>query len=118
MAPFKFSTSQYSNPIITKDSSACRLAQSVRIIIAVAILFTYALQMYVPRSILWSAVQNRWGPFKHNFLIETLLRSFLVVVTCKYIIQISGVNIMGFTQFYVHHNKCYIALSSPKRVIT
>jgi len=58
------------------------LAQAVQIIISVAILFTYALQMYVPIEILWPKIQRRWGPFKHSTLIEILFRSSLVVVTC------------------------------------
>ena len=93
----KISISQYSNSIITKDSSVYSLAQSVRIIISVAILFTYALQMYVPIQILWPKIQKRWGPFKYNTLIEILFRSSLVVITCKCIIYLSGVHIVCVT---------------------
>ena len=109
----KFSISQYSNSISTKDSSVFSLAQAVQIIISVAILFTYALQMYVPVELLWPKIQRRWGPFKHNTLIEILFRSSLVVLTCKCIIQLSGTHIMGVTQLYDPHKMCYIVLCSP-----
>ena len=82
----KISVSQYSDSIITKYSSVCSLAQAVRLVISAAILFTYALQMYVPIEILWPKIQKRWGPFKYNTAIEILFRSCLVIITCKCII--------------------------------
>lgn len=57
------------------------LAQAVQLTISVGILFSYALQMYVPIEILWPSVQKRWGPFKNSSLIDILFRSSLVLIT-------------------------------------
>ena len=79
----KFSASQHSNSIITKDFSVCSLAQAVQLTISVGVLFSYALQMYVPIEILWPKIQKRWGPFKYSSVTEILFRSSLVFITCK-----------------------------------
>ena len=82
----KFSTSQYLNPSIIKDCSVCSLAQAVQLTISVGVLFSYALQMYVPIQILWPQIQKRWGPFKYNSVTEIIFRSSLVLITCKCVI--------------------------------
>ena len=61
------------------------LGQAVQLILCFGILFSYALQMYVPIDILWPQIEKRWGPFKWAILVETVFRSFLVVITCKYV---------------------------------
>ncbi|KAJ8959317.1 hypothetical protein NQ318_022003 [Aromia moschata] len=55
------------------------LAQSVKLMIAVAVFFTYALQFYVPMEIIWKAVKNNFGPKKT--LAEYGIRVSLVVLT-------------------------------------
>ncbi|KDR21512.1 Proton-coupled amino acid transporter 1 [Zootermopsis nevadensis] len=57
------------------------LAQAVQLTISVGVLFSYALQMYVPIEILWPRIQRRWGPFKYSSLIEIIFRSSLVLIT-------------------------------------
>ncbi|GFG39620.1 hypothetical protein Cfor_02894 [Coptotermes formosanus] len=72
---------QCSDANIIKDSSVCSLAQAVQLTISVGVLFSYALQMYVPIEILWPQIQKRWGPFKYSSLTEIIFRSSLVLVT-------------------------------------
>jgi hypothetical protein len=71
------------------DCFASRLAQAVQLAISMGILFSYALQMYVPIEILWPHVQKRWGPFKNSSLIDIIFRSSLVLITCKYVTYLS-----------------------------
>ncbi|XP_072399590.1 proton-coupled amino acid transporter-like protein pathetic isoform X1 [Diabrotica undecimpunctata] len=54
------------------------LAQSVKVMIAVAIFCTYALQFYVPMEIIWKAVKNN---FNRKTLAEYSIRASLVIVT-------------------------------------
>jgi proton-coupled amino acid transporter len=71
------------------DCFASSLAQAVQLTISVGILFSYALQMYVPIEILWPHVQKRWGRFKNSSLIDIIFRSSLVLITCKYVTYFS-----------------------------
>ncbi|XP_030745993.1 proton-coupled amino acid transporter-like protein CG1139 isoform X2 [Sitophilus oryzae] len=56
------------------------LAQSVKIMIAVAIFFTYALQFYVPMEIIWKAVKNNFSANKQT-LANNTIRICLVILT-------------------------------------
>lgn len=58
-----------------------RLAQSVKVMIAIAIFLTYSLQFYVPFEIIWKGTKHRFT--SHPILFEYLLRVFLVVCTGK-----------------------------------
>jgi len=58
------------------------MAQSIKIMFAIAIFITYALQAYVPVEILWTTyldhrIQNR------KILWEYVCRTFVTLVTCK-----------------------------------
>lgn len=55
------------------------LAQAVKLMIAVAIFFTYALQFYVPMEIIWKNVKHRFTA--HSNLAEYVIRISLVVFT-------------------------------------
>ncbi|XP_059468908.1 proton-coupled amino acid transporter-like protein CG1139 [Neocloeon triangulifer] len=55
------------------------LAQSVKIMIAVAIFLTYALQFYVPFEIIWRNLKPHFK--KNEMVVEFSLRIFLVVCT-------------------------------------
>lgn len=57
------------------------LAQAVQLTICLGILFSYALQMYVPIEILWPHILKRWGPFKYSSLTDIIFRSSLVLIT-------------------------------------
>ncbi|CAH1119687.1 unnamed protein product [Phaedon cochleariae] len=67
------------------------LAQSVKLMIAVAIFFTYALQFYVPMEIIWKSVKNN---FEKKTLAEYGIRVSLVVITVLLAILIP--NLGGF----------------------
>ncbi|KAK9500796.1 hypothetical protein O3M35_001991 [Rhynocoris fuscipes] len=55
------------------------LAQSVKVMIAVAIFLTYALQFYVPMEIIWKSLKHRFT--SRPKLVETSIRISLVVLT-------------------------------------
>ncbi|KAJ8919850.1 hypothetical protein NQ315_006379 [Exocentrus adspersus] len=55
------------------------LAQSVKLMIAVAVFFTYSLQFYVPMEIIWKAVKNNVGSKKT--LAEYGIRIAFVILT-------------------------------------
>lgn len=56
-----------------------RLGQSVNVVIAVAIFFTYALQFYVPMEIIWHSVKHRF--LRYPRCAEYLIRVGLVIGT-------------------------------------
>ncbi|KAK5639777.1 hypothetical protein RI129_010588 [Pyrocoelia pectoralis] len=68
------------------------LAQCVKIMIAVAIFFTYSLQFYVPMEIIWKNLKHHFGARK--LLVEYAVRILLVVGTV--IIAIAIPNLGGF----------------------
>lgn len=55
----------------------CRLAQSVKLMIAVAIFLTYTLQFYVPMEIIWKNVKGNFN--EHKVAAEYSIRIGLVV---------------------------------------
>jgi proton-coupled amino acid transporter len=55
------------------------LAQSVKVMIAVSIFLTYALQFYVPMEIIWKSIGDRFGAYK--LTAEYFVRGFLVLAT-------------------------------------
>ncbi|VVC24826.1 Hypothetical protein CINCED_3A015423 [Cinara cedri] len=65
------------------------LAQSVKVMIAVAIFLTYSLQFYVPFEIIWKGTKHRFT--SHPVLFEYLLRVLLVVCTVLVAIAIPQV---------------------------
>ncbi|XP_027207368.1 proton-coupled amino acid transporter-like protein pathetic isoform X1 [Penaeus vannamei] len=57
------------------------LAQSVKILMAVAVYLTYPLQMYVPFELLTPSLRNRFDSPRNKFLAEYALRTCLVLLT-------------------------------------
>lgn len=55
------------------------MGQSVKLMIAVAIFFTYSLQFYVPMEIIWKNVRHWFGAKKN--LAEYSIRVALVIMT-------------------------------------
>lgn len=53
------------------------LAQSVKLMIAIAIFLTYSLQFYVPMEIIWKSVEGNFN--KHKDMAEYSIRMGLVV---------------------------------------
>ncbi|XP_076384401.1 proton-coupled amino acid transporter-like protein acs isoform X2 [Megalopta genalis] len=57
------------------------LPQCIKVAISLSILFTYALQFYVPVAIMWPGFVNQFGPFRWPVLAETIFRSSLCLLT-------------------------------------
>ncbi|XP_046684932.1 proton-coupled amino acid transporter-like protein pathetic [Homalodisca vitripennis] len=68
------------------------LAQSVKVMIAVAMFFTYALQFYVPMEIIWKGVQHKF--VEHPNRAEYILR--MLVVTGTVIVSVLVPNLGPF----------------------
>lgn len=67
-----------------------RLAQSVKLAIAIAIFLTYALQFYVPMEIIWKNVRGHFSESSKN-LAEYAIRVTLVVGTVATTIAIPNI---------------------------
>ena len=65
----------------------CRLAQCVKIMFAIAILISYALQAFVPVDILWSTYVGHKIK-RHQLFWEYFCRTLVTLVTCKLFIII------------------------------
>lgn len=62
------------------------LAQSVKVMIAIAIFLTYSLQFYVPMEIIWKSLKHRFT--SHPLLVEYSIRIVLVCFTVAVAIAI------------------------------
>lgn len=60
-----------------------RLAQTVKLMVSMGLLLTYPLQFFVAVHIMWSAIEEKFGPLKHSTYSQLLFRCLLVLVTCK-----------------------------------
>lgn len=67
-----------------------RPAQSVKLAIAIAIFFTYALQFYVPMEIIWKNVRGYFPESKKN-LAEYGIRAILVIGTVATTVAIPNI---------------------------
>nr|XP_036231250.1 proton-coupled amino acid transporter-like protein CG1139 isoform X3 [Bactrocera oleae]XP_036231251.1 proton-coupled amino acid transporter-like protein CG1139 isoform X3 [Bactrocera oleae] len=61
-----------------KDGDA--LADTAKLLMAVAILFTYGLQFYVPNEILWKKIAHKFNERNHN-IVQIIIRAVIVVVS-------------------------------------
>lgn len=78
----------------TKDSVTLNLpeeplAQSVNVMIAVAIFLTYALQFYVPMEIIWKALKHRFT--SKPLLAENTIRISLVIATVAVAVAVPNI---------------------------
>jgi proton-coupled amino acid transporter len=63
------------------------LAQSVKIMFAIAIFITYALQCYVPLEIVWNTyIKDRLvdSSNRKKLVVEYVMRTCMVIGTCEY----------------------------------
>lgn len=79
-----------------------RLSNVVQGLIALAMLFTYPLQFYVPVDITWPALKKKYGA-KSPVAKELGYRALLVLLTCKYTVttvlqNITSMNSRGIFQ--------------------
>lgn len=60
-----------------------RLAQSVRLMMALAIFLSYGLQFYVPIKIMGPWIESFFDSSQSRYVSDLALRIALVIVTCK-----------------------------------
>ncbi|XP_049827068.1 proton-coupled amino acid transporter 1-like isoform X2 [Schistocerca gregaria] len=87
------------------------LSQVIKVVIALGILFSYALQMYVPVRIIWPGIVNRWGPFRRPALVETAFRTALVTLT--FVLAEVVPNLSVFISLIGAVSSCTLALLIP-----
>lgn len=80
-----------------------RLAKATRIMIALAIFLTYALQFYVPFEIIWNNIKHKFS--SQTPVIEYLFRIALVVLTGKMIVS--------YLEYFTIKVATFITSSSP-----
>lgn len=68
------------------------LAQSVKLMIAFAIFFTYSLQFYVPMEIIWKNLKHHFGARK--LYVEYIVRVVLIIGSV--VVAIAVPNLGGF----------------------
>ncbi|XP_065368522.1 proton-coupled amino acid transporter-like protein CG1139 [Calliphora vicina] len=56
------------------------LADAAKLLMAIAILFTYGLQFYVPNDILWKKISHKFDPKNHN-ISQILLRTGIILIS-------------------------------------
>ncbi|XP_005185482.1 proton-coupled amino acid transporter-like protein CG1139 [Musca domestica] len=56
------------------------LADAAKLLMAIAILFTYGLQFYVPNDILWKKISHKFDPKNHN-RTQILLRTGIILIS-------------------------------------
>ncbi|XP_015602545.1 proton-coupled amino acid transporter 1 isoform X2 [Cephus cinctus] len=66
---------------VTLNLGSAILPQCIKICICISILFTYALQFYIPVAIIWPGITSRFGPFAWPTVAEICFRSLLCLVT-------------------------------------
>ncbi|KAI4471685.1 amino acid transporter [Holotrichia oblita] len=57
------------------------LVQVLLILVCAQVMFTYAVQLYVPVTIMWPMVVEKYGPFKYELLFLLTFRTALVILT-------------------------------------
>lgn len=61
-----------------------RLAQCVRLCMAIAIFLSYGLQFYVPMNIIWPKIEQKFSSERAKIQGEYAIRVLLVLFTCKW----------------------------------
>jgi proton-coupled amino acid transporter len=67
--------------VLLVEVSCFRAAQSVKILIALAVYCTYGLQFYVCVEIAWNGIKNTFT--KRPIISEYAMRTFLITLTGK-----------------------------------
>ena len=57
---------------------------SVKLMFALSVFITYALQLYVPIQVVWPVIQKKLQLNKEQLRWEYLFRILMVLLTCKY----------------------------------
>ncbi|KAI4471687.1 amino acid transporter [Holotrichia oblita] len=67
--------------LINLNEIYSRLVQVLLILVCAQVMFTYAVQLYVPVTIMWPMVVDKYGPFKYELLFLLTFRTALVILT-------------------------------------
>ncbi|XP_031627301.1 proton-coupled amino acid transporter-like protein CG1139 [Contarinia nasturtii] len=57
------------------------LAQTVKLMASIGLMFTYPLQFFVGIQIMWSSIEEKYGPLKHPLYSQLVFRALLVLFT-------------------------------------
>lgn len=89
------------NILLTAILLNFRLALTAKVMVAVAVFFTYCLQMYAPMDIIWTRLRDRVSKKYHN-VSQMALRTISVTFTGKLalIAQLTSVAISQFLTGY------------------
>lgn len=95
MSKFLFLNTYTTHPLSFSIMKFCfwslyRLAQVVKLTFAFTIFITYALQAYVPVDIVWNTYLKKKVKKWDKVIMEYVIRIFIVLLTCEYIINISS----------------------------
>lgn len=74
-----FSIIEISSILTAALTISCRISIAAQVLIALAILFTFGLQFFVPMDILWRKLQNRVSKDKHN-RTQVILRTAIIII--------------------------------------
>lgn len=74
--------------IVEKLFFSFRLAQSVRLMMAIAIFLSYPLQFYVPFNIIWPSIEKKFQTEKSCDIAEYVTRTILVFITFIFAVAI------------------------------
>lgn len=65
--------------MVTLKSFTCSISVIAQVLIALAILFTFGLQFFVPMDILWRKIQHRFSKENHN-RTQIILRTGIIII--------------------------------------
>ena len=69
--------------VFNAENPVFRLYNSVKLMYALAIFFTYALQFHIPIVIIIPCVQEMVGPKTNSLIVDYVSRAMLVIMTCE-----------------------------------
>lgn len=75
-----------------------KLAQAVKILLAIGVLLGFALQFFIAIQIMWPSLVERFQWKTHLLLRELVFRVLMVFVTCEYNVLIVVICIYGVRQ--------------------
>ena len=85
----------------------CSLAQSVRLMMALAIFLSYGLQFYVPMNIMWPFIRPHLRTERAQIFGDYIIRTCLVVFTCKFISHLMFIGPCIVIYFYSKTNQMH-----------
>jgi hypothetical protein len=101
----------------------CSLGESVKILVALSILFTYGLQFTVPSEIVWKKISHKIKEANHDKCYY-LMRALMILGTGQYTIETKIVHVIkgGIHTSYTSHrrffpNLCEELITIPNQLV-